>query len=161
MSEAISTATPEVGQPAPDFSLPTDGGGQVTLSALRGRPVVVYFYPKDDTSGCTAQAISFTERQAEFEAAGAQIIGISADSTAAHDKFKAKHRLGITLASAEDRKVLEDYGVWTQKSMYGRTYMGIERTTFLIDREGRIARIWPKVKVKGHADEVLEAVRAL
>lgn len=149
------------GQDAPQFELPRDGGGTLTLSALRGKAVVLYFYPKDDTSGCTAEAIDFSALKAEFEKAGAVVIGMSPDSTKKHDKFKAKHGLTVDLVADEERKAIEAYGVWAEKSMYGRKYMGVERTTFLIDRNGKIARVWPKVKVPGHAAEVLEAVRAL
>ncbi len=150
-----------VGDQAPEFTLPRDGGGSVSLSTFGGRPVVLYFYPKDDTSGCTAEAIAFTELADEFAKAGAEIIGMSPDSVKSHDKFAGKHNLSITLASDEEKTVLSAYGVWKEKSMYGRTYMGVERTTFLIDRAGRIAAIWRKVKVPGHAEAVLNAVRAL
>lgn len=149
------------GQDAPQFELPRDGGGTLTLSALRGKAVVLYFYPKDDTSGCTAEAIDFSALKADFEKAGAVVIGMSPDSAKKHDKFKAKHGLSVDLVADEERKAIEAYGVWAEKSMYGRKYMGVERTTFLIDREGKIARVWPKVKVPGHAAEVLKAVRAL
>jgi peroxiredoxin Q/BCP len=149
------------GQDAPQFELPRDGGGTLTLSALRGKGVVLYFYPKDDTSGCTAEAIDFSALKPDFEKAGAVVIGMSPDSAKKHDKFKAKHGLSVDLVADEERKAIEAYGVWAEKSMYGRKYMGVERTTFLIDRNGKIARIWPKVKVPGHAAEVLEAVRAL
>ena len=152
---------PEVGDPAPDFTLPRDGGGEVTLSALRPQKVVVFFYPRDDTSGCTKEAIGFTEQAEAFAAAGAVVVGISKDSVASHDKFVTKHSLGVILGSDEGSDVCERYGVWVEKSMYGKKYMGIERTTFLIDGEGRIARVWPKVKVPGHVDEVLTAVKAL
>ena len=152
---------PEQGQPAPDFTLPRDGGGEITLSALKPRPVVLYFYPKDDTPGCTKEAIAFTGLAAEFEAAGATVIGVSKDSVSKHDKFVAKHGLGIALVSDEHGDVCERYGVWVEKSMYGKTYMGIERATYLIDGSGQIARVWRKVKVPGHAEAVLEAVRAL
>jgi peroxiredoxin Q/BCP len=148
------------GQPAPDFTLPRDGGGEVSLSALRGQKVVLYFYPKDDTPGCTTEALDFTARAREFDAAGAVVIGISKDSVAKHDKFVKKHALGIMLASDEHGTTCEDYGVWVEKSMYGKTYMGIDRSTFLIDAEGRIARIWRKVKVADHAAEVLEAAKS-
>ncbi|WP_375552108.1 MULTISPECIES: peroxiredoxin [Rhodophyticola] len=151
----------DTGAPAPDFTLPRDGDGEITLSALRPAAVVLYFYPKDDTSGCTKEAIAFTELAPEFEAAGAKIIGISKDTVAKHDKFIAKHDLGIALASDAEGDVCERYGTWVEKNMYGKKYMGIERATFLIDGEGKIARIWRKVKVPGHADAVLEAVRAL
>jgi peroxiredoxin Q/BCP len=149
------------GQDAPQFELPRDGGGTLTLSALRGKAVVLYFYPKDDTSGCTAEAIDFSAFKPDFEKAGAVVIGMSPDSAKKHDKFKAKHSLSVDLVADEERKAIEAYGVWAEKSMYGRKYMGVERTTFLIDRDGKIARVWPKVKVPGHAAEVLEAVRAL
>ncbi|GGE16728.1 peroxiredoxin Q/BCP [Gemmobacter megaterium] len=152
---------PDTGDMAPDFTLPRDGGGSITLSALRPGKVVVYFYPKDDTPGCTTEALDFTARRAEFEAAGVTVIGLSKDSPASHDKFCRKHGLGIVLASDENGTTCEDYGVWGEKSMYGKTFMGITRATFLVDGEGRIARVWPKVKVAGHADEVLEAARAL
>ncbi|WP_353640944.1 peroxiredoxin [Mesorhizobium sp. WSM2239] len=149
------------GQDAPQFELPRDGGGTLTLSALRGKAVVLYFYPKDDTSGCTAEAIDFSAFKPDFEKAGAVVIGMSPDSAKKHDKFKAKYSLSVDLVADEERKAIEAYGVWAEKSMYGRKYMGVERTTFLIDRDGKIARVWPKVKVPGHAAEVLEAVRAL
>lgn len=150
-----------LGDIAPDFELPRDGGGTFKLSALRGKPVVLFFYPKDDTSGCTAEAIAFSELKDEFVKAGVTIAGLSPDSPKSHDKFKARHSLKVDLVSDEDKKVLETYGVWAEKSMYGRKYMGVVRTTFLIDAEGRIAMIWPKVRVPGHAEAVLEAVRAI
>ena len=149
------------GDMAPDFELPTDGGGQFKLSARRGHPVIVFFYPKDDTSGCTIEAIDFTAMKPDFDAIGAQIVGISPDNPARHDTFIAKHELAVTLASDEDKGVLEAYGVWTEKSMYGRKYMGVERSTFLIDGEGRIAQAWRKVKVPGHVSEVLSAARGI
>ncbi|WP_269930166.1 peroxiredoxin [Aminobacter sp. HY435] len=151
----------ETGQPAPQFELPRDGGDILTLSDFAGKPVVLYFYPKDDTSGCTAEAIDFTQLKPQFEKAGATVIGVSPDSTKKHDKFKAKHNIGIALAADEELKTLQAYGVWAEKSMYGRKYMGVERTTFLIGGDGKIVRIWRKVKVPGHAQEVLEAVQAL
>lgn len=151
----------EPGQIAPNFNLPRDGGGTLALAGLQGKKVVLYFYPKDDTSGCTAEAIDFSARKPDFEKAGAVVIGMSPDSVKKHDKFKAKHGLEIDLIADEERNTLEAYGVWVEKSMYGRKYMGVERSTFLIDTEGKIARIWRKVKVPGHADEVLGAVRAL
>ena len=153
--------TIEAGANAPDFTLPTDGGSSITLSALKGRTVILYFYPKDDTSGCTAEACAFQEALPDFSGAGAVVIGVSKDSPSRHDKFKAKYSLGFTLASDEEGKVCEAYGVWVEKSMYGRKYFGIERSTFLIDGQGRIARVWRKVKVNGHAAEVLAAARAL
>lgn len=152
---------PDIGQAAPNFTLATDGGGSVSLGALAGKKVVLYFYPKDDTSGCTLEAKAFNDMQKQFAAAGAVIIGVSPDSVASHDKFKKKYGLGFALASDETRAMLESYGVWVEKSMYGRKYMGVERTTFLIDAKGKIARVWSKVKVPGHADEVLAAAQAL
>lgn len=149
------------GDAAPPFTLPADGGSSVSLAALAGRKVVLYFYPKDDTSGCTKEAIAFNGLKPQFAAAGAEIIGVSADSVASHDKFKAKYGLGFTLASDETMEMLNRYGVWVEKSMYGRKYMGIERTTVLLDSAGKVARIWPKVKVEGHAEEVLAAAQAL
>ena len=146
---------------APDFTLPRDGGGTVTLSAFRPGKVVLYFYPKDDTPGCTLEAQDFTARASEFTAAGTTVIGLSKDSVKAHDKFCKKHGLSVILASDEAGTTCEDYGVWVEKSMYGKTYMGIERTTVLIDGQGKIARVWAKVSVKGHADEVLAAAAAL
>jgi peroxiredoxin Q/BCP len=156
------TDTPlEPGQPAPDFTLPRDGGDDITLSGQKPKAVVVYFYPKDDTPGCTKEAIAFTALASEFEAAGATIIGLSKDSAAKHDKFIAKHDLNIALASDEGSDTCERYGVWVEKNMYGKTYMGIERATFLVDGDGKIAQIWRKVKVPGHAEAVLDAVKAL
>ncbi|HYI42473.1 MAG TPA: peroxiredoxin, partial [Sphingomicrobium sp.] len=148
------------GSPAPDFDLPTDGGGRLKLSSLRGRKVVLYFYPKDDTKGCTAEAVAFNRLRREFSKADTEIVGFSADSPKSHDKFKKKHGLDFPLVSDEEKSVLEAYGLWVEKSMYGRTFMGIERTTFLLDKDGRIARIWRKVRVSGHAEEVLEAATA-
>lgn len=147
-----------VGDAAPDFTLPRDGGGALSLADLRGKPVVLYFYPRDDTPGCTTEALDFTALGAEFAAAGAEVLGVSKDSAASHDKFKAKHELGVTLLADEDGAVCEAYGAWVEKSMYGKTYMGIDRATFLIGADGRIRRIWRKVKVKGHAAEALAAV---
>lgn len=152
---------PDLSETAPDFTLPRDGGDEITLSALRPGAVVLFFYPRDDTSGCTKEAIAFTGLQDDFEAEGVTILGISKDSIAKHDKFRDKHDLGVALLSDEDSDVCERYGVWKEKSMYGKKFMGIERSTFLIDGNGKIARIWPKVKVPGHAEEVLEAAKAL
>ena len=149
------------GDAAPDFDLPTDGGGRISLEALKGKPVVLYFYPKDDTSGCTSEAKAFSEMKAQFEEAGAKIVGVSKDSAISHDKFKAKHELTISLAADEDGAMLERYGVWVEKSMYGRTYMGVDRTTFLIGADGAVKQVWRKVKVPGHVDAVLKAVRTL
>lgn len=150
-----------IGSTAPDFTLPRDGGGTISLSQFSGKPVVVYFYPKDDTSGCTAEAIAFTGLADQFAAAGATVIGISPDSAAKHDKFVKKHGLTVALAADEEQVAANAYGVWKEKSMYGKKYMGIERSTFLIGADGTIARIWEKVKVPGHAEEVLEAVKSL
>jgi peroxiredoxin Q/BCP len=150
----------EVGDKAPDFTLPTDGDGSITLSKLKGKKVVLYFYPKDDTSGCTAEACAFRDLFPRFKKMDAEVIGISRDSIARHDKFKKKYELPFTLAADTEGKVTEDYGVWVQKSLYGRKYMGIERATFLIDEKGKIQQIWHKVKVPGHADEVMAAAKA-
>lgn len=149
------------GDAAPEFSLPRDGGGTISLADLRGRKVVLYFYPKDDTSGCTIEAIDFTRLKDAFAATDTLVIGLSKNSVKDHDKFCRKHGLGIVLASDADSDTCERYGTWVEKSMYGKKYMGIERTTFLIDRAGQIAQIWPKVKVEGHADEVLASARGL
>lgn len=149
------------GAQAPDFNLPGSGGTEISLSAHRGSIVVLFFYPKDDTSGCTAEAIDFTALKPQFDALDVVLIGMSPDSVKKHDKFIAKHELSVDLASDEEKAVLATYGVWVEKSMYGRKYMGVERTTLLIDREGNIARVWNKVKVPGHAAEVLEAAQAL
>ncbi|AZQ67154.1 peroxiredoxin [Silicimonas algicola] len=149
------------GQTAPDFTLPRDGGGEITLSDLRPKAVVLYFYPKDDTRGCTLEAQAFTARAADFEAAGAVVVGISKDTVQKHDKFRDKYDLGVILASDAESDVCERYGVWGEKQMYGKSYMGIERATFLVTGDGTVAREWRKVKVDGHADEVLNAVKAL
>lgn len=149
------------GDMAPDFTLPGDGGTTISLAALKGKPVALFFYPKDDTSGCTAEAVDFTRLKAEFDAAGVALVGMSPDSVKAHDKFKAKHDLAVPLASDEEKTTLDAYGVWMEKSMYGRKYMGVDRSTFLIDAQGRIARVWRKVKVPGHAEEVLAAAKTL
>lgn len=149
------------GQQAPEFTLPTDDGGEISLSQLKGKIVVLYFYPKDDTPGCTTEAIDFTSRIGEFEAAGAIVVGVSKDSVKKHQNFKAKHDLAVILASDPEGEMIERYGVWVEKAMYGRTYMGIERATFLIGPDGKIRQVWRRVKVKGHADAVLEAVRAV
>jgi peroxiredoxin Q/BCP len=158
---SVEAASLEEGDTAPDFTLPTDGGGKVSLKKLRGQKVVLYFYPKDDTSGCTAQACGFRDDHPKFTKGAVTVIGISRDSVASHDKFKKKHDLNFPLASDEEGKVTEAYGVWVQKSMYGRKYMGIERATFLIDGKGKIAKIWHKVKVPGHVEEVLKAAKEL
>ncbi len=152
---------PEISQPAPDFTLPATGGGDVTLSALQGKAVVLYFYPRDDTPGCTTEAQGFSEHLQAFKDAGAEVFGISRDTMAKHEKFADKRDLTVPLLADVDGTVTEDYGVWVEKNMYGKTSMGIERATFLIDPKGNIAQIWRKVKVAGHVEEVLEAVRAL
>jgi peroxiredoxin Q/BCP len=150
-----------IGSPAPDFTLPRDGGDDITLSGLRPKAVVLYFYPRDDTPGCTTEGLDFTAAMNDFEAAGAVVIGVSKDTVAKHEKFIAKHGLGVILASDADGSVCEEYGVWVEKKMYGRVSMGIERATFLIDSAGVVREEWRKVKVPGHVDAVLEAVRAL
>jgi len=151
----------KTGMVAPDFTLPTDGNGEITLSSLRTNMVVLFFYPKDMTPGCTTEAIAFSTLKKDFDALGVKIIGISKDSVARHDKFIAKHDLNMTLAADEDGKVCEAYGIWVLKKLYGREYMGIERSTFLISADGKIAQVWRKVRVKGHAEAVLEAAQAL
>ncbi len=150
---------PEIGDTAPDFTLPRDGGADVRLSDLRGQTVVLFFYPRDDTPGCTRESIEFSEHLHAFAEAGAQVLGISKDSVASHAKFAGKHGLTTALLSDENGRTCEDYGVWVEKKMYGRTFMGIERSTFLIDAQGRITRIWRRIKVPGHVAEVLQAVR--
>ncbi|HTV44485.1 MAG TPA: thioredoxin-dependent thiol peroxidase [Stellaceae bacterium] len=153
--------TIEPGQKAPDFTLPTDGSGSISLAQFAGQKVVLYFYPKDDTSGCTAEACGFRDALPDYRGAGAVVIGISKDSVASHDKFKKKHGLPFTLAADVDGAVCEKYGTWVEKSMYGRKYMGIERATFLIDGSGIVRGVWHKVRVPGHVAEVLKAARAL
>jgi len=155
------SAIPTEGSTAPDFTLPRDGGGTISLKDFRGKILVLYFYPKDDTSGCTTEAIGFSEKIDDFTDAGAAIVGVSKDSAQKHDKFKAKHALKVILAADEELEAIKAYGVWVEKSMYGRKYMGIERATFLIDAEGKIVKIWRKVRVKGHVDAVLGEVKAL
>ena len=149
-----------VGSPAPDFTLPRDGGGELTLSSLQPSKVVLYFYPKDDTSGCTKEAIGFTEAKADFEAAGAVVVGVSRDTVAKHDKFIAKYELEVALVADVDGSVCEAYGTWVEKQMYGKKYMGIERSTFLIGSDGSVLQEWRKVKVPGHVDAVLEAAKS-
>ncbi len=153
--------SPDAGAMAPDFNLPADNGETMSLSSLKGKQVVLYFYPKDDTSGCTKEAVEFSGLLEDFAAANTVILGVSPDSVAKHDKFKAKHDLTVTLLADEDRQAIEAYGVWVEKSMYGKKYMGVDRSTFLIDADGRIAKAWRKVKVPGHAEAVLEEARAL
>ncbi len=149
------------GDLAPDFTLPTDSGEELTLSSLRGRPVVLYFYPKDDTSGCTTEACEFRDLVPRFDSSKAVILGVSPDSVASHKKFKDKYELTFPLVADTEKVACQAYGVWKEKSMYGKKYMGVERTTFLIDAEGKIARVYAKVKPAGHAADVMEAVAAL
>jgi thioredoxin-dependent peroxiredoxin len=151
----------EPGARAPAFSMETGDGAKIASKDLKGKKIVLYFYPKDDTPGCTKEAIAFSEDIAKFKRAGAVVVGVSKDTPAKHQKFKDKHDLKVTLGADEDGKIVEKYGVWVEKNMYGRKYMGIERATFLIDEKGVIRQIWRKVKVAGHADEVLDAVKAL
>lgn len=152
---------PGPGDKAPAFALPRDGGGKVSLEDFKGRNLVLYFYPKADTPGCTREAVAFSKLKAAFARAGTDVLGVSADPVTAQDKFKAKHKLSIALGSDETKAMLEAYGAWGEKSMYGRKFMGVIRKTFLIDGAGRVLRVWPKVRVEGHAEEVLETVRAL
>ncbi|HEY4547516.1 MAG TPA: peroxiredoxin [Pedomonas sp.] len=161
MTTTIEAAAVEVGAPAPNFSLALDDGRTVNLADLKGKAVVLYFYPKDDTSGCTSEAKAFSELKAEFDAAGAVIIGVSKDSIASHQKFRAKYDLTVELGADPELETIQAYGVWVEKNMYGRKYMGIERATFLIDSEGVVRQVWRKVKVNGHATAVLKAVKAL
>jgi len=156
MSKPIS-----IGDQAPDFTLPGDGGKDISLKDYRGQNLILYFYPKDDTSGCTTEALDFTANLPKFSKLNSQIVGVSKDSAAKHDKFKAKHALKISLAADEELSAIQAYGVWVEKSMYGRKYMGIERSTFLIDSTGKIIEIWRKVRVKGHVDAVLARVSEL
>ncbi len=153
--------TVDTGDKAPEFNMPTDSDGTVSLSDLKGKNVILYFYPKDDTPGCTKQACGFRDLLPDFSGANAEIIGVSKDTAKKHDKFKAKYELPFTLGADDAGTVCEDYGVWKEKNMYGRKYMGIERTTFLIDSTGMIRNVWRKVKVPGHVEEVLAAVKAL
>jgi peroxiredoxin Q/BCP len=153
--------TLNVGDKAPDFTMPTDGGGEVSLAALKGKAVVLYFYPRDDTPGCTKEACGFRDALPDFSGVNAEIIGVSRDTVAKHDKFKAKYELPFTLGADETGAVTEAYGVWVEKNMYGRKSMGIERATYLIDGDGVIRGIWRKVKVPGHVEAVLEAAKGL
>lgn len=150
---------PVEGDIAPDFTLPTDNAGEFSLSAHFGKPVVLFFYPKDDTSGCTAEAIDFTAAKPQFDKLGVVLAGMSPDPVKKHGKFRDKHSLGVTLISDEEKSTLDAYGVWKEKSMYGRKYMGVERSTFLIGKDGNILKAWRKVKVPGHVDEVLAAAK--
>jgi len=150
----------EQGQPAPDFELPSDSGDTVTLSSLRGKPVVLYFYPKDDTPGCTTQACGIRDAYGEFERAGAVVLGVSPDDERSHGKFRDKYELPFTLLADTDHEVAERYGVWGEKKYMGRTYMGINRSTFVIDGDGIITKVFPQVKPATHADDVLAALNA-
>jgi thioredoxin-dependent peroxiredoxin len=150
-----------VGDKAPDFDLADDSGERLRLASFKGRKLVLYFYPQDDTETCTAEAIAFNGLKAKFKAAGADVLGVSPDSVASHGKFKKKHALSLVLGADEDRDAVLAYGVWREKSMFGRKFMGVERSTFLIDSKGVIARIWRKVRTPGHAEQVLEAAKAL
>lgn len=148
------------GDKAPDFSLPNEAGETVSLGDYQGKFVVLYFYPKDDTTGCTKEAAGFTEMKGEFDALNAEILGVSPDAAKSHAKFKAKYDLGITLLSDEEKSAIQAYGAWGEKKMYGKTYMGVDRSTFLIDPEGQIVKAWRGVKVPGHVQAVLEALKA-
>ena len=159
MSDPNPAVPLQQGDPAPDFTLPRDGGSEVTLSALRPSKVVLYFYPKDDTPGCTKEAQGFTEMASDFKAAGAIVLGVSKDTVTKHDKFRNKYDLDVALLSDADSDICEQYGTWVEKNMYGKKYMGIERATFLIDELGNLAQVWRKVKGPGHVDAVLKAVQ--
>ena len=151
----------QAGDRAPAFRLETDGGSEISTAKLKGKPFVLYFYPKDDTTGCTKEAIAFSQEKKKFESLGATIIGVSKDNVSSHKKFREKHRLGIVLASDPDLKAAEAFGTWVEKSMYGRHYMGMDRATFLVDEKGVILALWRKVKVPGHAEAVLQALRGI
>lgn len=151
----------EIGQPAPDFTLDDQHGNPVSLSELRGKPVVLYFYPKDDTPGCTKEACAFRDARADYEAAGAHVVGVSPDTVASHKKFVDKYELPFTLVADTDHQLCEQYGVWKEKNMYGKKSMGVERTTFIIDAAGNLAKVFPRVKVDGHSEAVLETIRSL
>jgi peroxiredoxin Q/BCP len=151
----------EEGKPAPDFTLSDQDGQSITLSALKGSPIVLYFYPKDDTPGCTTEACAFRDAEADYQAAGAKVLGVSPDDVKSHAKFAKKHSLMFPLLADTETKVCELYDVWKEKSMYGKTYMGVERTTILIDKNGVISKIYPKVKVPGHSEAILEALKTI
>ncbi len=161
IAEKPKADAPAAGQKAPSFKLETDAAGTISLASLKGSPFVLYFYPKDDTSGCTREAIDFTAALKKFEKLGVRVIGVSKDSLAAHEKFRKKHKLGVTLGSDPETRMAQDWGVWGEKSLYGRKYMGMERATFLVDARGVIAQAWRKVKVPGHVEAVLDAAKAL
>lgn len=160
-AKAPAKRSPKEGDKAPDFTLPTDGTGTVSLAALKGRPVVVYFYPRDDTPGCTKEACGFNDALPDFSRLNAEIVGISKDSEASHARFRGKYALKFRLAADTDTKVAKAFGVWIEKSLYGRKYMGMDRATFLIGSDGRIARVWRGVRVPGHVEEVLAAAKSL
>jgi thioredoxin-dependent peroxiredoxin len=151
----------EAGRPAPDFTLSDQNGQTITLSQFRGTPVVLYFYPKDDTPGCTKEACAFRDARVDYEAAGAKLIGVSPDSPASHRKFTEKYQLSFTLVADPEKRACQDYGVWKEKNMYGKKSMGVERTTFVIDGAGIVRKVFPRVKVDGHADQVLDAIKSL
>jgi peroxiredoxin Q/BCP len=151
----------EVGRKAPDFTLPSDGGNKVKLSAFAGQPVVLYFYPKDDTPGCTREACAFRDRKAALAKLGAVVLGVSADEVSSHEKFREKYELNFPLLADTEHRVAEKYGAWREKNMYGKKSMGIQRSTFLIDRAGKVAHVWKKVNVDGHDEEVIEAIKEL
>jgi peroxiredoxin Q/BCP len=157
----VKTVGPAAGTMAPEFNMPTDAGGSIALSELRGRAVILYFYPRDDTPGCTVEACAFRDFLPHFTRANAAILGVSIDTAKSHDRFKAKYGLPFPLISDEEHKLAESYGVWVEKNRYGRKYMGTERATFLIDADGKIAKVWRKVKVEGHAEEVLAAAKGI
>ena len=159
--KAVASVAIAAGMSAPDFNLPTDGGGSLSLAELKGRPVVLYFYPRDDTPGCTVEACAFRDNLLHFQGINAAVLGVSTDSVKSHDKFKAKFSLPFTLVADEAHELAAKYGVWVEKNRYGRKYMGTERATFLIDAMGKVAKVWRKVKVEGHAEDVLAATRAL
>ncbi|MGC8536374.1 MAG: peroxiredoxin [Rhizomicrobium sp.] len=161
MSKSDPAQELKAGDRVPAFKMASDGGGQISSASLKGKPYVLYFYPKDDTSGCTKEAIGFSGTKKRFDALGITVIGVSKDSIASHDRFKAKHKLTITLASDPETATAEAFGTWVEKSLYGRKYMGMERATFLVGADGKIVRVWRKVKVPGHVEDVLAAAKAL
>ncbi len=161
MSKSDPAQELKAGDRVPAFKMASDSGGQISSASLKGKPYVLYFYPKDDTSGCTKEAIGFSGARKRFDALGITVIGVSRDSIASHDRFKAKHKLSITLASDPETVTAEVFGTWVEKSLYGRKYMGMERATFLVGADGKIVRIWRKVKVPGHVEDVLAAAKAL
>ena len=161
MSKELAPRALKDGDRAPAFRMPTDSAGEISSAALKGKPYILYFYPKDDTSGCTMEAVEFTAAKKKFDALGIEIVGVSKDTATSHDKFKTKHKLKITLASDPEKETAEAYGVWVLKTLYGRKYMGMDRATFLVDAKGVIRQIWRKVKVPGHVEAVLVAAKTL